>query len=98
MIQKYPITKIEKFSYEGEVCNLHLRSNNTSQEKDDLYWIDADSGIISHNCFPKDMNALMAVCRKEGILIPTIRGAWDTNLSVRPERDWEALKGRAVTE
>ena len=49
-------------------------------------------------CFPKDMNALMAICRKEGIPIPTIRGAWETNLQVRPERDWEYLKGRAVTE
>jgi len=49
-------------------------------------------------CFPKDINALMALCRKKGILIPTIRGAWDTNLSARPEHDWEALKGRAVTE
>jgi len=49
-------------------------------------------------CFPKDMNALMAVCRNAGIPIPTIRGAWATNLEVRPERDWENLKGRAVTE
>ena len=49
-------------------------------------------------CFPKDMNALMAVCRQEGIVIPTIRGAWETNLHVRPERDWEKLKGRAVIE
>ena len=49
-------------------------------------------------CFPKDMNALMAICRREGIQIPTIRGAWETNLQVRPEHDWEELKGRAVTE
>jgi len=49
-------------------------------------------------CFPKDMNALMVVARKAGISIPTIHGAWQTNLRVRPERDWEGLKGRAVTE
>jgi UDPglucose 6-dehydrogenase len=49
------------------------------------------------SCFPKDMNAFMAICRQQGISIPTICGAWETNLQVRPERDWEQLKGRAVT-
>jgi len=24
--------------------------------------------------------------------------AWETNLRVRPEKDWETLKGRAVSE
>jgi len=28
--------------------------------------------------------------------IPTIKGAWETNLNVRPEKDWEKLEGRAV--
>ena len=27
----------------------------------------------------------------------TLLGAWATNLQVRPEKDWENLKGRAVT-
>ena len=27
-----------------------------------------------------------------------LKGAWKTNLVVRPERDWEELKGRAVSE
>jgi hypothetical protein len=25
-----------------------------------------------------------------------LAGAWQTNLRVRPEKDWESLKGRAV--
>ncbi len=25
-------------------------------------------------------------------------GVWETNLEVRPERDWEELKGRAIVE
>ena len=25
-----------------------------------------------------------------------LKAAWKTNLEVRPERDWEELKGRAV--
>ena len=27
-----------------------------------------------------------------------MRGAWETNLDVRPQRDWEKLKGRAVVD
>ena len=27
----------------------------------------------------------------------TLNGAWKTNLNVRPEKDWENLKGRAVS-
>jgi 3-hydroxyacyl-CoA dehydrogenase len=30
--------------------------------------------------------------------VNTIKGAWKTNLQVRPEKDWEQLKGRAVVD
>jgi len=30
--------------------------------------------------------------------LPVLKGAWETNLKVRPERDWEKLKGRAVSD
>ena len=33
-----------------------------------------------------------------GVSPNVLKGAWDTNLEVRPERDWEDLKGRSVTE
>jgi len=48
------------------------------------------------SCFPKDINAFMAMAEELGIDIPTIKGAWKTNLNVRPEMDWKKLKGRAV--
>lgn len=50
------------------------------------------------SCFPKDLNALMAVAEKLGVNANTMKGVWQTNLEVRPERDWEQLKGRAVVE
>jgi hypothetical protein len=28
----------------------------------------------------------------------TIEGGWITNLEVRPEKDWEKMKGRAVSD
>jgi UDPglucose 6-dehydrogenase len=49
------------------------------------------------SCFIKDLNALMAVARKLGIDPKTMSGAWEKNLEVRPQRDWEKLVGRAVS-
>ena len=49
MIKTVKITKIEKEYYEGEVYNLHLKSKS---EMDDLYWVDFETGLVNHNCFP----------------------------------------------
>ena len=48
------------------------------------------------SCFPKDINAFMSMADELGVDVPTIKGAWETNLNVRPEEDWKLLKGRAV--
>lgn len=48
------------------------------------------------SCFPKDLNGLISLAKELGIGCPTMEGAWETNLEVRPEKDWESLKGRAV--
>ena len=50
------------------------------------------------SCFPKDINALMHLAQTLCIKANTIQGAWNTNLMARPEKDWERLKGRAVSE
>ena len=50
------------------------------------------------SCFPKDINAFMSMADDLGVDIPTIKGAWETNLNVRPERDWEKLEGRAIVK
>ena len=49
-------------------------------------------------CFPKDVNALIDFAKKRGVNLNTIIGGWKTNLLVRPEKDWEKKKGRAVSE
>jgi len=48
------------------------------------------------SCFPKDLNAFIALANDAGINVNTLKAAWQTNLEVRPEKDWEKLKGRAV--
>ena len=48
-------------------------------------------------CFPKDLNALIKLARVLRVEPTVMEAAWNKNLEVRPEKDWEALKGRAVT-
>ena len=50
------------------------------------------------SCFPKDIQALINFGESLGLSMNTLKGAWNTNLEVRPERDWEDLKGRAVVD
>ena len=58
---------------------------------------DGDLGF-GGSCFPKDINALICEMRERDVTPDVLSGVWNKNLSVRPERDWEQLKGRAVSE
>lgn len=48
------------------------------------------------SCFPKDIQAIIKFSKKIGVDPKVLEAAWNTNLKVRPEKDWEKLKGRAV--
>ena len=50
------------------------------------------------SCFPKDVQAMINFAKQNGVSPNVLKGTWDTNLDVRPERDWENLKGRAVVD
>jgi UDPglucose 6-dehydrogenase len=50
------------------------------------------------SCFPKDIQALIKYGDEIGVDMGVLKAAWKTNLKVRPERDWEQLKGRAVVD
>jgi len=50
------------------------------------------------SCFPKDINALIYFAAALGVKTPVLAAAWEKNLEVRPEKDWEELKGRAISE
>ncbi len=47
-------------------------------------------------CFPKDINALIQYAKLNGQSTPLLDAVWQKNLEVRPEKDWELDKGRAV--
>jgi UDPglucose 6-dehydrogenase len=50
------------------------------------------------SCFPKDVNALGYFAASIGVHPTVMNAVWSKNLEVRPERDWEQLKGRAVID
>jgi|TARA_B110000438_G_scaffold177881_1_gene169964 UDPglucose 6-dehydrogenase len=50
------------------------------------------------SCFPKDIQALINFGTERNINLSVLKGAWETNKLVRPEKDWESLVGRAVVD
>mgnify|MGYP003145500183 FL=1 len=50
------------------------------------------------SCFPKDIQAMINFSDSLDTPSNVLKGAWKTNLEVRPEEDWKKLKGRAVTD
>jgi len=48
------------------------------------------------SCFPKDIQAMINFAKHLGVSPNVLKGTWETNLDVRPERDWEDLKGRSI--
>ena len=80
-------TALEGFVADGRVGDSHLNVPGP----------DGKMGF-GGSCFPKDVNAFMSFAKDIGVDVNTVKGAWKTNLEVRPERDWENLKGRAVVE
>lgn len=50
------------------------------------------------SCFPKDIQSIINFGNTLGINMNVLKGAWETNLEVRPEKDWEKLEGRAITK
>jgi len=96
-IQKCKVTSIEQSHFDGTVYNLELESGEVSPLRDDLFYVDG-TGLVHHNCFPKDLNALMFVARQVGVEPSVMQGVWDKNNEVRDDRDWETQVGRAVSD
>ena len=58
---------------------------------------DGCRGFGGH-CFPKDINAMIHLASKNGIEPKILKTAWNKNLEVRSEKDWEKMTGRAVSK
>ena len=57
---------------------------------------DGDFGFGGH-CFPKDLAALLYLTKELKTTNNVLKATQDTNNKVRQNRDWEKMKGRAVS-
>jgi hypothetical protein len=90
------IDKISKRQYKGKVYNLELVSES---EKDDLFWIEQKTGIVTHNCFPKDINAMINYADDElDYDFDLMKKAWEINLRIRKDIDWLKIPGATTNK
>ena len=58
---------------------------------------DGDLGFGGH-CFPKDLNALIHFADDRGVDCSLLKAVRSKNEDIRTDKDWELMKGRAVSE
>ena len=80
-----------------EVLEGFLRDGRVGNSHSSVPGPDGKIGF-GGSCLPKDIQALINFGESKGIQLSVLKGAWDTNLRLRPEKDWEKLEGRAVTK
>ena len=56
---------------------------------------DGDFGFGGH-CFPKDLSALIEITKEKNTINNVLKSTQTTNNTVRSNRDWEKMKGRAI--
>ena len=78
---------VEGFQRDGRIGHSHLAVPGPDGRRG-----------FGGSCFPKDIQAMINFCEFLGVPANVLRAAWETNLVVRPEKDWEELKGRAVVD
>lgn len=78
---------VEAASYDKRIGNSHLSVPGP----------DGNYGF-GGSCFPKDINSLIHIMKTNNVDPLVTTAAWEKNLEVRPGKDWENLKGRAVVD
>ncbi len=85
------INKITKRAYKGKVYNMELAGDDNPE--DDLFWIEQKTGIVTHNCLPKDICALINQFEEKGFDPLMMKACWEHNKIVRPNMDWGRIPG-----
>lgn len=89
-MKRQKILKISNVKYTGNVYNLELESDS---EKDDLFWIEQNSRVVSHNCFPKDLKSFTIFGKDLGLPMNIFSATQIVNERVREYKDWEDIVG-----
>lgn len=94
-------TKVSFFNEIYEICNqigadynalINVLKNDKRIGSTHLQVPGPDGQFgFGKSCFPKDIQALIALCRKEGVDPLVLESVWAKNLMVREVHDWEKL-------
>jgi UDP-glucose 6-dehydrogenase len=78
------ITQVSDVSYQGikEVYSLETSSHTY-----------VANNILTHNCFPKDMKAMITKAEEVGCSPQIMKAAYDYNLKIRKNKDWMFIPG-----
>ena len=76
-----------------EISKLDKRLGNTHWK---VPGPDGDRGYGGH-CFPKDMAAILYLANENRIDLSIIANTIEYNDKIRTNKDWEQMKGRAVS-
>jgi UDPglucose 6-dehydrogenase len=90
VMKRQKILKISSVKYSGYLYNLELESN---EDKDDLFWIEQNSKMVSHNCFPKDLKSFIFWCESNNFDCDILKVVDEVNERVREHKDWLEIKG-----
>lgn len=81
-----------------ELINISLGDKRLGKTHFNVPGVDGLRGF-SGSCFPKDLNSLINQFKNQKIESPLLNAVWSRNSKIdRKSRDWEKLKGRAVSE
>jgi len=93
--QMYEVCEEANIDYD-KVCEYALHDNRIGKTHLAVPGHDGDRGFGGH-CFPKDLSGIIHFLESLGGDADFLKCVREKNLSVRKNRDWEAMLGRAVS-
>lgn len=94
--QMYEICDKTNIDYD-KVCEYALYDNRIGKSHLAVPGPDGDRGFGGH-CFPKDLSALIAFAEENKVNPYFLENIERSNLMYRQNKDWEEMKGRAVSD
>jgi len=94
--EMYEICQSSEIDYD-KVCEYALHDTRIGKSHLAVPGPDGDRGFGGH-CFPKDLEAMIYFAEIYDCEPSILKKVLDKNDNIRENRDWEAMKGRAVSE
>ena len=94
--EMYDLCSVSGIDYD-KVCEYALYDARIGKTHLAVPGPDGDRGFGGH-CFPKDLAAIIYHAREKGLEANFLEEVDCTNEKFRTNRDWERMKGRAVSD